>query len=326
MKKIFILIVFLILGVLAGYLFLHQQWSPYGKGGIVYIPKGDSLGQIAQRLSEAEIIRNPWSFKVLVKLKGVSRNLQAGEYEFKPNISSEAIIAKLIRGERLVHRFTIPEGYNFQQIAKVLAGTGIASEAQILQAFRDPKYLGSLGFPSPSLEGYLFPSTYEYNRGTTLDEVLSMMIGSFKKQFTPEMKARMESMGWTLPQVTTLASIIEKETSQPEERALIASVFHNRLRQGMLLQSDPTIIYGLEDYRGDIRRKDIRNPHRYNTYVHPGLPPGPIASPGRESLEAVLFPADSEYLYFVSKGNGFHHFSKTLAEHNAAVQKYQLNP
>lgn len=310
---------------LAGYLGLRHQWSPYGKGGVVYIPSGDSLGHIAVRLSQAEIIRNPWSFKILVKLKGVSRKLQAGEYEFKPKISAEAVLEKLIKGERLVRRFTIPEGYNYRQIAKVLAGTGIASEAEVEQAFRDPNILKKLGFPATNLEGYLFPSTYEYNRGTSLGEVLNRMVESFKRQFTPEMKARIKAMGWTIPQVTTLASLIEKETAHPEERGLIASVFHNRLQSGMLLQSDPTIIYGLEDFNGDIRWEDIRNPHRYNTYVHPGLPPGPIASPGTESIKAVLFPAESEYLYFVSKGNGFHHFSKTLAEHNAAVQKYQLN-
>lgn len=306
------------------YFFFRVQWGPYGPGGIVYIPKGYSVQQIAGELVQAKILRNTWSFRILVRWRQVGAKLQAGEYEFPPQVTTAEVIDKLVRGDRLVRRFTIPEGANFNQIAQIVGETGIATPAEFKAAFRDPLYLAKLGFPALSLEGYLFPATYDYDRSTQLKDLLGQMIQAFQKSLDPELKARAAQGGWTIPQLVTLASIIEKETGQAAERPLIASVFHNRLKIGMPLQSDPTIIYGLKNFDGNIRRGDIRNPHPYNTYVHVGLPPGPIASPGKESIRAVLYPATSDYLFFVSKGDGSHQFSETLAEHNAAVRKYQL--
>ena len=324
MKSILkILLILIILG-LGAYLYLTIQWGPYGKGGVVYLPKGSSVSKIAQNLTKAGVIRNPWSFKLLVRLEGVEKELQAGEYEFPPELSTRAVIAKIRRGERRTYKLIIPEGYNYSQIAQRIAKTGLATEAEVLAAFQDPKYLSLLDFPTPSLEGYVFPSTYVYDRGTTLDALLKQMIRNYKKSLGPDLIQRAQQAGWTLPQLTTLASIIEKETGQASERPLIASVFHNRLKIGMPLQSDPTIIYGLKNFDGNIRKKDIKEPHLYNTYVHVGLPPGPIASPGKESLRAVMYPAESDYLFFVSKGDGTHQFSKTLAEHNEAVRNFQL--
>lgn len=324
MGKILKILLVLFLLALGSYLFLTIQWGPYGKGGTVYIPKGTSVDRIAKELEGAGIIRNTWSFKLLLRLKGEDKKLQPGEYEFGPKVATREVIRKLVAGERVVRRLTIPEGYNFEQIAQMLAAKGIAPEAQIKRAFRDPKYLGQLGFPAESLEGYLFPATYEYDRGTTLEDLLTRMIQTFKDNFTPDLKSRAIQSGWTLPQVVTLASIIEKETGQASERPLIASVFQNRLQIGMPLQSDPTVIYGLENYDGNIRKRDLSDPHPYNTYVHVGLPPGPIASPGKDSLKAVLYPAQTQYLFFVAKGDGSHQFSTNLEEHNEAVRKYQL--
>ena len=325
MKKFFYLIlILLVLGGL-GYLFLRIQWGPHGKGGTVYIPKGATVTQIAQDLTKAGFIPNPWSFKILVRWDKAERDLKPGEYEFPPRATAPEILGKLRRGERVVHKLIIPEGYSFKQIAYAIAQTGLATEADVMATFQDPKYLNLLGFPATSLEGYLFPSTYEYDSHTTLQELLSEMISGFQDNFAKGLGAQAMAAGWTIPQIVTLASIIEKETGQPEERPMIASVFENRLKQGMPLQSDPTIIYGLPAYDGNIHPWDIRNPHPYNTYVHTGLPPGPIASPGLDSLKAVLFPAPGDYLYFVAKGDGTHQFSKDLASHNLAVQRYQLS-
>jgi UPF0755 protein len=324
MKKLAVLFLSLLILAGAGYVFLRGQWGPHGPGGTVYIPKGASLGQIAQELAKGGFIPNAWSFKVLTRLEKAERELKPGEYEFAAAVTASQILEKLRKGERLVRKLIIPEGYSFRQIALLIAQAGIATEPQVMAVLHDPQYLGLLGFTALSLEGYLFPSTYEYDSRTTLSELLTRMIRGFGKNFDGELRARVEASGWTIPQVVTLASIIEKETGRAEERPTIASVFHNRLKLGMPLQSDPTIIYGLINFDGNIRREDIRNPHAYNTYVHAGLPPGPIASPGLASLRAVLFPASGDYLFFVAKNDGTHHFSKDLASHNQAVQRYQL--
>jgi peptidoglycan lytic transglycosylase G len=322
-KFLKIVFVFVVLG--GGlFLFSHYELGPYGKGGNVYIPKGSNVNQITELLVQANILRNPWVFKALVRWKHAGAALKPGEYEFGSSIRPGAVLEKLVRGERIVHKLIIPEGYNFAQIAQSIEKAGIAKLPDILKYYRDPIFLQKLGFPVESLEGFLFPATYEYDRGTTLKDLLEQMTESFKKNFDKSLRERSLAMGWTIPQVVTLASIIEKETGQANERPLISSVFQNRLRLGMPLQSDPTVIFGLPNYDGNIHKADLLNPHPYNTYVHLGLPPGPIASPGKESLKAVLYPAQSDYLYFVAKGNGTHYFSKTLEEHEAAVAKYQL--
>ena len=325
MTKFFKAVVVLVIFVLGAYLFLTFQWGPYGKGGTVYIPRGYSVRSMGQRLAQAGILRNEWSFSLLVRLKKVGHALQAGEYEFAPGIDTAQVIEKLRKGERVVRRLTIPEGYTFEQIAQLMVDAGIGSLAEIKATFQDPRYLQRLGFPAVSLEGYLFPETYEYDRSTTVEDLLGRMIDEFKKNLGPLGWEQAQGVGWTIPQWVTFASIIEKETGQAVERPKIASVFHNRLRLGMPLQSDPTVIYGLPNFDGNLRKNDLLNPHLYNTYVYKGLPPGPIASPGKESLRAVLYPENSEFLFFVSRGDGSHYFSRSLEEHNAAVQRFQLD-
>ncbi len=324
MTRLFKIFVILVIFTLAGYLFLTFQWGPYGKGGTVYIPKGYSVRAMGQRLAQSGILRNEWSFSLLVRLKKVGHALQAGEYEFAPGMDMAQVIEKLRKGERVVRRLTIPEGYTFEQIAQLMANAGIGSLTEIRAAFQDPRYLQRLGFPAVSLEGYLFPETYEYDRSTTVEDLLGRMIDQFKKNLGPLGWEQAQGVGWTIPQWVTLASIIEKETGQASERPRIASVFHNRLRLGMPLQSDPTVIYGLSNFDGNLRKNDLLNPHLYNTYVYKGLPPGPIASPGKESLQAALYPENGDFLFFVSRGDGSHYFSRGLEEHNAAVQRFQL--
>jgi UPF0755 protein len=324
MKRWFKWILILMILALGLYGYLRVQLGPYGSGGVVYIPKGHSVAQMAQVLKEAGLLRNTWVFSLWVRWEGVAHKLQAGEYEFPAQVTPPEIVEKLKRGDRLRRYLTVVEGNSFTQIAAAMEKAGIAPSAEVQRAFRDPKYLSKLGFPAQSLEGYLFPESYEYDRGTTLESLLDTMIATFQKNYDEELRKRGQGAGWTIPQVVTLASIIEKETGLAAERPVISSVFHNRLKIGMPLQSDPTVIYGLKRFDGNIRKEDLRNPHPYNTYIHVGLPPGPIASPGKASLRAVLYPATTDYLFFVSKKDGSHHFSATLEEHNAAVQRYQL--
>lgn len=323
MKTLFKILVILVVLAMAGYLYLAMQWGPYGRGGTVYIPRGSSLSQIAGLLEQSQLVRSGWSFKLLARWKGQASSLKAGEYLFAEGPSAAQVLDKIARGDRLVRKITIPEGYNFAQIAALIEQAGIAPRTEVMKSFRDPNLLAELGFAAPSLEGYLFPATYEYDRQTKAPDLLKEMIDHFKRS-TANLSARATASGWTLPQIVTLASLIEKETGQANERPLISSVFQNRLRIGMPLQTDPSVIYGLANFDGNLRRDDLRNPHPYNTYVHVGLPPGPIASPGLASLEAVLAPASSNYLFFVAKGDGTHFFSATLDEHNAAVARYQL--
>lgn len=314
----------LILLALAGYLYITWQLGPYGPGGEAYFPKGSSLHQIALGLKEKGIIRSPRVFEGLARWKGVANKLQAGEYRFEAASTPAQVLDKLVKGDHILRKLVIPEGYTFQQIAAAVQAAGIAPAAEFVKSFRSPTWLGKLGFPAESLEGFLFPATYLYDPATTTESLLDQMIANFKKNFDTSLRERALQTGWSLPQVVTLASIIEKETGKASERPVIASVFHNRLKIGMPLQSDPTVIYGLKNFDGNIRKADLSNPHPYNTYVHVGLPPGPIASPGKDSIKAVLYPATTNYLFFVAKGDGSHVFATTLEEHQANVTRYQL--
>jgi UPF0755 protein len=208
-----------------------------------------------------------------------------------------------------------------------LAQEGLVDKAQFLAEARDPLRAEQLlGFTAPSLEGFLFPDTYHFPPGVTQDRILRTMVKRFQQAFDESLQARATEMGWSMLDVITLASLIEKETGLPEERALISGVFHLRLRLGMRLEADPSVIYGLEGFNGDLRRQDLAIPHPYNTYVITGLPPGPICNPGREALVAALFPSHKEYLFFVSRKDGSHHFSKSLQEHVRAVDRYHKAP
>ncbi len=318
----FLLVLLLIAAGL--YLYVSIQLGPYGKGGTVYIPKGASVQQTAELLEQGGIIRSAWSFRGLARWRGVQAKLKPGEYQFEAGVTSREVLEKIVRGDRVIRRLVVPEGSSFAQIAALIEKAGIAPQAETMKFFRDPALLAGLGFPAVSLEGYLFPAAYEYDRETTAEGLLRQMLKKFQDSIRGTIAERAKQSGWTVPQVVTLASIIEKETGMAAERPLISSVFHNRLRIGMPLQTDPTVIYGLPNFDGNLRKEDLRNPHAYNTYVHVGLPPGPIASPGLASLEAALSPAASNYLFFVAKGDGSHFFSATLDEHNAAVARYQL--
>ncbi|MFW5640749.1 MAG: endolytic transglycosylase MltG, partial [Thermodesulfobacteriota bacterium] len=223
-----------------------------------------------------------------------------------------------------LRRLTVPEGYTIQQIDSLAAEAGLLKPGVLFAAATDAEFVRKQGIEAETLEGYLFPDTYHFPKGVTAETLIQTMLDHFYSVFSGDWKERAEALDLSIHEVVTLASIIEKETGVPEERPLIASVFHNRLKRKMRLQSDPTVIYGAENYEGDLTRQHLDTATPYNTYRTAGLPPGPIANPGEASLRATLFPAESNYLYFVSRGDSTHQFSTNLADHNRAVRKYQL--
>jgi UPF0755 protein len=260
------------------------------------------------------------------KSHSADRKIHAGEYELNAGMLPAEILAKLQSGQVVLHPVTIPEGLTMTQIADVLAQKAVVDPVEFLRLARDRAFVASLGVTSDTLEGYLYPDTYKFPRGMKTKDVVLAMVEHLRQMFGPELQARAEEMKMSVHQVLTLASVIEKETGSGGERPEISAVFHNRLRKHIPLQSDPTVIYGLPNFDGNIRKKDLSNPSPYNTYRWPGLPPGPIANPGVQAIRAALFPSNSHALYFVSRNDGTHQFSATLTEHNEAVEKYQRRP
>ncbi len=273
-----------------------------------------------------QLIRSRWAFLLLGKRQEIDRKIRPGEYELDGGMSPQQILAKLLAGRVALHPVTIPEGYTLVQIADVLTAQQVTDAKEFTKLVRDRTFIATLGIEADSLEGYLFPETYSFARGTKAREVIKAMVDELHRVWSVELQEQAARMNLSLHQVLTLASVIEKETGTNDERELIAAVFHNRLRKKIPLQSDPTVIYGLPAYDGNIHKRDLSIMSPYNTYRVQGLPPGPIASPGAQSLHAALFPAKAPYLYFVSRNDGTHHFSTTLAEHNEAVEKYQKQP
>lgn len=291
----------------------------------ILIPPGQQFETTLKHLYAADLIKHPVKFRFLARFKGYDKRIKAGEYLLSTDMTPTELLEKLVSGKVTLYRLTIPEGYNLNQVASAVESAGWGNQADFLSLTKDSVFIKELGFDLESLEGYLFPETYHFPKDVGMKKIISTMTQRFKTIFTPQWEKRAKALGFTVHEVVTLASIIEKETGAGFERPIIASVFHNRLKKKMRLESDPTVIYGLEDYDGNITRKHLNTLTPYNTYKIKGLPPGPIANPGRKSIEAVLFPADTKYLFFVSKKDGTHHFSQTVTEHNRAVRKYQLS-
>lgn len=294
------------------------------------IAPGTSVRKISDTLAASGVIRTPRLFELYARAKGVAGKLRAGTYEFEAGTTMLAALSKIERGDVKQYPFTIVEGWTIKDIAATLAGrlftASPAFSEDFLRLTNDKDFISSLGISGAvSLEGYLFPDTYFLTRPVTPENFIRRLVARQNEVIGGLDGEAVRESGMGLNKLVTLASIIEKETGATDERPLIASVFFNRLKLGMPLQSDPTIIYGLPSFDGNIKKSDISNPHAYNTYVHPGLPPGPICNPGKASLEAVIHPAESKYLYFVSRNDGTHVFSETLAEHSKAVMKYQIN-
>jgi UPF0755 protein len=289
------------------------------------VPPGSSAEAIGRKLEALGLVRHPLVFGLLVRARGLGGELKAGEYALEGPLSLEQILDQLARGDVVRKEVTIPEGRTLEETALLVAATGLDG-SDFLEAAHDTSLIHDLDPEATDLEGYLFPDTYEIPLAPDPARgLVERMVQRFRQVIGPQL-ARIEEKGFTVREVVILASLVELETAAPEERPRIAAVFLNRLERGMLLQTDPTIIYALKqegEWSGNIRRSHLEMDSPYNTYRHAGLPPGPIGSPGRESLMAVLEPADTRELYFVSRNDGTHHFSETLREHNRAVDRYQ---
>jgi len=321
------ILVLLLLAVAYGAWFHETRWRVRGSGDPpqpLIVAQGAGVLDIGRQLHQLGLVRHPEVFRLYVLSRGETGRLRAGEYALEGSMSLEQIVDKLVRGDVVRHTVTFPEGTNLEDMARLAAVKGIPAEA-FLAAARSPALIQDLDPDAKDLEGYLFPDTYDIPRGPDpAAQLVARMVRRFRAVIAPELP-RLPS-GRTLRQIVTLASIVETETARPEERPRVAAVFLNRLQKRMPLQTDPTVIYALRragTWDGNIRKGDLDVDSPYNTYRFPGLPPGPIASPGRASLQAALHPAESRELYFVSRNDGSHQFSETLAEHEHWVNLYQ---
>ena len=297
---------------------------PKGEEVIVSIPRGSSLSQVGTALQEKGVISSRLVFKLVALIRGGQCKIKAGDYALKTGSDAGEVLDLLISGKTLMISVTIPEGYNMFQTADLFQKKGLLRKEDFLRKAQDSSFVRDLGLEGKTLEGYLFPDTYSFRYSDRGDvkSIVTKMVKRFKEVYDRHIRATAEKYGWTESQVVTLASLIEKE-ARASEHGLVSAVFHNRLRKNMKLQSDPTVIYGIKPMGSKITREDLDRKHPYNTYKYTGLPPGPIANPGKASLMASIHPADKPYLYFVAKNDGTHHFSTTLREHINAVNKYQ---
>lgn len=288
----------------------------------VVVPRGSGSAAIAQLLRERGVIADPLAFRVLARVRGVDRNLEAGEYVFAPHQTLDDVLRQLASGQARVARWvTIPEGYTSDQIAQDLADHKLGS-ATVYENYFKRTTIELGGVRTKNLEGYLFPSTYLFPLDSTPQIAASILVDQFRRELPPDAEQLARRLGFTLPQVVTVASLVEREGKADDERPLIAGVIYNRLRKGMALQVDASLEYAFASHKAEITRADLRTDSPYNTYLHAGLPPTPIANPGLPSLLAALHPQRSDYYYYVYKGNGHHAFARTLEEHNANVSRY----
>ena len=305
------------------YTFLYTPPSIEGTVKTIVIPQGASFSVVARELEKEGIIKDAGKFYYLAKFKGTITKIKAGEYEYTTSLLPSEVLNRMVNGQVKEYAVTIPEGYNIKDIAMLLDNINIAEKSGFLEKAFDRVFAASLGIDGSDVEGYLFPDTYRFTRGMTSEEIIRKMAQRFDTVYAEIAHKKPSGLKMSKKQIITLASIIEKETGDGRERPLISAVFHNRIKKGMRLESDPTVIYGITGFNGNLTRKDLLTKTPYNTYKIYGLPPGPIANPGRTSLEAAINPSPDIYLYFVSKNDGSHYFSRNLKEHNMAVQFYQ---
>ena len=332
MKKFVLFVLFVVIACAGAGVWFYSGIDRPFKGydaaeQFVEIPQGAGSIAIAKRLADAGVVRDVTSFRLVLWLTGEGRRLQAGEYRFDHPMSARQVADKMARGDVYVRPITFPEGLTARQMAALYESKGFGPAAEFTEAAKNAALVSAVDPDAKDLEGYLFPDTYKLPRRATAEQLVARMVAGFMKAMTPALIDKAEARGLTIRQLVTLASVVEKETGNTEERPLVAAVYANRLKIGMPLQCDPTVIYALERagrYNGNLTRENLQYDSPYNTYRYPGLPPGPIASPGRASLEAAASPANAPYLYFVSKNDGSHAFASTLDEHNRNVQQYQV--
>lgn len=319
----------------SGFYFVYSKLQPTGYKEIVEveIPYGSSVGEIADILEDENLIKNSFVFEMFARYRGFAGSFQAGTYELDGEMTPEKIASKLKDGDVVDSsiRFTIPEGLRADQTAKLLEMNGLGEEEEFLELFDSPEkfdywFLKELDLPDAakfSLEGFLYPETYDINEDSTEREIVKRLLDQFDKVFTSELKERKDELGMDIVEIITIASIVEREAVSDKERSKIAGVFYNRLDEGRKLEACATVEYVLQENKPRLSIEDTKIESDYNTYMYEGLPPGPIASPGNNSIKAAIYPEEHEYFFFVAKGDGSgeHYFSKTLAEHNRARQK-----
>ncbi len=310
------------------YLLLERPYKGYADGEtFVEIVPGSSPQSMGRVLTGAGVVENPLAFRAAVWRRGAGRRLQAGEYRFAEAMTPAEVVEKIVRGDVFLQPVTFREGLTIKQMAAIFAERGFGSEEDFIRAASRGAAVRASDPRARDLEGYLFPDTYSLPRRTTAEQLVDRMVARFEQEFSPALRQQAAARGLDVRDLVTLASLVEKETAKAEERPLVAAVYANRLKIGMRLQCDPTVIYALERagrYTGDITRSDLDYDSPYNTYRYAGLPPGPVAAPGAASLEAAANPAAVPYLYFVSRNDGSHAFATTLEEHNRNVHRWQV--
>ncbi len=288
----------------------------------VVIERGSTFSQVVAALQGKHVLQHPLAFRLLARLRHVDADVKAGEYRFPAHQTSDSILQRLVRGEQFAVWVTIPEGYTANEIAQTLAGRALGDKSAYDHVFLHAGGIALGGAATPTLEGYLFPSTYLVPTDDTPAQIAKLLVEQFRRELPPDAAARAKALGRTLPEVVTIASLVEREGKADEDRPLIASVIYNRLRLGMPLEIDASIEYTFPEHHDVITKRDLEIDSPYNTYRHTGLPPTPIANPGKAALDAAFHPAKSDYLYYVAKPDGHSAFAKTLQEHNANVARY----
>ena len=326
------LIFCLLLSLAAGFFYYNNGLKAVSKADAaqtkeIYIPKGTSVKSIARLFKKEGAIKDYRVFEIYCKLNKKADKIKAGKYSINNSMDVPEIVEVIVSGKALIDtvKFTIPEGYNLAQIVEKLSSLGVVSPEDIQSALKTEGYsydfIGQIPDREKKLEGYLFPDTYEIYKDTTAKAIIDKLLGRFDTVFTEEYRNRAKELNMTIDQVITLASIIEREAKLDTERKTISAVFHNRLEKNMMLQSCATVQYLFKEQKEVLTYKDLEIESPYNTYKHAGLPPGPIASPGLKAIEAALYPAKVDYLYFVAKDDGSHVFTKTYSEHLDAQNK-----
>ncbi|MEE8335623.1 MAG: endolytic transglycosylase MltG [Candidatus Neomarinimicrobiota bacterium] len=289
----------------------------------IRIPVGASLKEAGKVLFDQNIINNERSFMLAVKMMGYEKDLPAGRFRLAGARTNYAIINQLVHGLPVQRRITIYEGWSIKNVASELEKTLGIKAQEFIDLCSNQLLLWRLGIDGDSFEGYLFPETYYFDENARPVDIIKRLVKEYQNNFTEDMRTELNEMGMTEKEIVTLASIIEGEAMYDVERPIISGVYHNRLNKGMLLQADPTIQYILEDGPRRLLNKDLKIKSPYNTYLNSGLPPGPINNPGFESIKAAMNPAETDFIYFVARGDGYHAFSKTQSEHNSAKRKFQ---
>lgn len=290
----------------------------------IEVSQGMPLNAVAKNLYDNGVISDIQKFRLLVRVLNLSKKIHAGEYQFKERVTPILVLKFLTRGWVKKYNISIPEGFTTKQIIALILNNGLGRADEFDRALSDSEFFKTFGLEDRGPEGYLFPDTYIFYKGMSEKEMLSEMFRNFKRKIPVDAEEKAKNHNLTLHQVVILASIVQKETYQPEEMPFVAAVFYNRLRKGIPLQADPTVIYAMPDFSGNLRKVDLKIKSPYNTYIHRGLPPGPICNPGLDAIKAVLQPSNVPYLYFVSRNDGSHEFSVSLKEHNKKVELYQL--